>query len=113
MKKTSKFSRFFKCFWLTSRSVDQEWDKLLNLLIDKGEVTDISTYTITFDNKYEVWTSNHPFSSGHLYDYKGNSREIVSGCHCSRNTKIKLEDFYYNLRLDFSFQDEIARYSSM
>jgi hypothetical protein len=113
MKKTSKFSRFFKCFWLTSRPVDQEWDELLNLLIDKGEVTDISTHTITFDNKYEVWTSNHPFHSGHLYEYKGNLREIVSGCHCSKKTKIKLEDFYYNLRLDSSFQDEIARYSSM
>jgi hypothetical protein len=104
----------FKCFWLTSKSVDQEWDKLLNLLIDKGEVTDISPYTITFDNKYEVWISNHPFSSGHLYDYKGNSREIVSGCHCSRNTKIRLEDFYYALRSkEMNFEKEIERYSSM
>jgi hypothetical protein len=104
----------FKCFWLTSKSVDQEWDKLLNLLIDKGEVTDISPYTITFDNKYEVWTSNHPFSSGYLYDYKGNSREMVSGCHCSRNTKIRLEDFYYALRSkEMNFEKEIERYSSM
>jgi hypothetical protein len=117
MKKTSKFSRLFKCFWLESKPADEEWDKLLNLLIDKAEVTKIDDYTITFDNTYVVWTSNHPYASGNLYEYKGSRRDIKAGAssvyHCSKKTKIKLEDFYYNLRLDSSFQDEIARYSSM
>jgi hypothetical protein len=117
MKKTSKFARFFKFFWLESNPAHEEWDKLLNLLIDKAEVTKIDDYTITFDNTYVVWTSNHPFASGNLYEYKGLRRDIVTGCtskyHCSTTTKIKLEDFYYNLRLDSSFQEEIERYSSM
>jgi len=107
MKKTSKFSRFFKFMWLQHKPADEKWDKLLNLLIDKSKVTHMDDYTITFDNKFVVWISNHPFSSGKLYECKG--EHTSSRCHCSKKTKIKLEDFYYNLK----FQKEIEHYSSM
>jgi hypothetical protein len=117
MKKTSKFSRFFKCFWASRSKADPNWDALLNLLIDKGEVTEISDYTITFDNKYQVWTSNHPFSSGHLLRYKGGYMGIDghrSPHHCSKKTKIRLEDFYYDLmkKEEAPFVQDIAEYQA-
>lgn len=103
MKKTSKISRLFRFFWFESDAPNSTWDELLNLLMDKGEVTAVNEYTMTFNNKYIVWIENHPYSSGFLrrirnddgsisYIHSISEREF----HCKTSTKIRLEDFYYN-----------------
>lgn len=91
MKKTSKLSRLLKFLWLYQGEPNEEWDTLLNLLMDKAEVTHIDEFTITFDNKYKVWITNHPFASGHWYNSPAPSP------HCYKSTKIRLEDFVNNL----------------
>lgn len=91
MTKTSKLSRLFKFSWLYQGEPNEDWDTLLNLLMDKGEVTKIDEYAITFDNKYVVWIANHPCASGNWYNSPDKSP------HCHKNTKIRLEDFVNNL----------------
>jgi hypothetical protein len=93
MNRTSKLSRLFKFFWMSQAEPDETWDELLNLLIDKGTVTEVDNFTITFDDTFTVWTSNHPYASGILYMYKGKYTD--ERLHCSKATKIRLEDFYY------------------
>lgn len=69
---------------------------MLNLLMDKAEVTDQGNYTITFDGDYKVWIANHPFASGTLCDdSKGfaSSAESMTSMTCSIKTAIRLEDF--------------------
>jgi hypothetical protein len=91
MTKTSKLSRLFKFLWLYQGEPNKDWDTLLNLLMDKGKVTKIDEYTITFDSKYQVWICNHPYASGHWYNSPDKSP------HCHKSTKIRLEDFVNNL----------------
>lgn len=88
MKKTSKFSRLFKFLWIRKDKPCPVWDKKLNDLINDGKITQLDTYTITFDNKYIVWIENHTFSSGHLYKHPQ-----LPNLQCSRKTAIRLEDF--------------------
>ena len=92
MKRTNKLERFFKFFWLSSDNYDPVWDKLVNALIDKGEVIEVDTYTITFEEGYVVWIKNHPWCSGNSYHREGLK---VLNMGVSKETKIKLEDFYY------------------
>jgi hypothetical protein len=99
MTKTSKLSRLFKFFWLSQYEPNEVWDTLLNLLMDKGEVTKIDEYTITFDNKYTVWIANHPYSSGNWYNSPDKSP------HCHKSTRIRLEDFVNNLIEEISYRD--------
>ncbi len=94
MKHTSTLSRLFKFTWLSQESPDESWDELLNLLIDKATVTKVDYYTITFDDTFTVWIRNHPFASGSLYTYKNSI--LDNRLHCSKATKIRLEDFYYD-----------------
>jgi hypothetical protein len=107
MKRTSKLSRLFKFIWLSQAEPDEAWDELLNLLIDKGTVTEVDNYTITFDNAFTVWTSNHPYASGYLYMYKGKFTDERP--HCSKATKIRLEDFYYKYQADKAAQSYVAK----
>jgi hypothetical protein len=96
MERTSKLSRLFKFTWLSQAEPNETWDELLNILIDKGTVTKVDDYTITFDNTFTVLTSNHPYASGNLCMYKGKFKFITDErLHCSKATKIRLEDFYY------------------
>lgn len=94
MKKTNKRERFFKFLWLSGETPNVNWDALLNKLIDKGNVTHLNDYYVTFDDKYDVWITNHPYSSGRLY---ANKVGIKSQPHCSKKTKIRLEDFVNKL----------------
>lgn len=95
MVKTSKLSRLFKFCWLNNdKAPHKNWDILLNKLIDKGNVTHIDQYCVTFDDKYDVWIVNHPYSSGNLY---ANKVGIKSKPHCKMSTRIRLEDFVNNL----------------
>lgn len=94
MKKTSKFSRLFKFFWMRHEKPCPSWDKKLNELISKGIVTELDEYVITFENKYKVWIKNHTYFSGHLYDHQD-----LPELHCSKKTVIRLEDFV-NVYLD-------------
>ena len=99
MKKTSKLSRLFKCFWPIDDTIaySDKWDAKLNELIDKGNVTHKITYIVEFDGKYEVWLSNHPFSSGTWCGYVGDSIfPLHHRLRCSKATKIRLEDFITN-----------------
>lgn len=105
MTKTSKFERFFKFTWLTYNPTNKDWDALLNLLMEKGTVTNISEYTITFNDTFTVWIENHPYASGHLYGYKGSAITNKDHFHCSKATKIKLEDFVNSY---IQSQDEIS-----
>ena len=91
MTKTSKLSRLFKFIWLYKDEPNEDWDTLLNLLMDKGEVTKIDEYTITFDKKYKVWIENHPYASGSWHNKPEGSLQ------CHKSTKIRLEDFVNNL----------------
>jgi hypothetical protein len=77
---------------------DEAWDELLNILIDKGTVTKVGEFTITFDDTFAVWISNHPYASGSLYWYKGEYPD--EKLHCSKATRIRLEDFYYKYLAD-------------
>lgn len=96
MKKTSKLSRFFKFLWMESDDYPfcQEWDDLLNALIDKGKISAVGAYTATFNDKYVVWIENHPYASGQFYYVKENEKlaRPKSQLACSKATKIRLED---------------------
>ena len=105
MKRTSKLSRLFKFLWLSQDEPDETWDELLNLLINKGTVTYVDECTITFDSTFTVWTSNHPYASGNLFMYKGKFTDL----HCSKATKIRLEDFYYKYQADKAAQSYVAK----
>ena len=102
MKKTSKFSRLFKFCWMSMETPNKNWDILLNKLIDKGNVTDIDHYCVTFDDKYAVWITNHPYSSGNLHS---NKVGIKSTPHCKMSTRIRLEDFVNSLPVEPSKDD--------
>lgn len=99
MTKTSKLSRLFKFFWLSQDEPNEHWDTLLNLLMDKGKVTEIDEFTITFDSKYKVWIANHPYTSGNWYNSPDKSP------HCHKSTRIRLEDFVNNLIEEISYRD--------
>lgn len=86
MKKTSKLSRLFKFFWLFDGPPNKIWDAKLNELMDSGKITKWSSYTITFNDKIEVWIENHPYASGAMVS-------PLSNIHCSKKTKIRLEDY--------------------
>ena len=107
MEHTSKLSRLFKFTWSSQAEPDETWDELLNLLIDKGTVTKVDDFTITFDNTFTVWTTNHPFASGNLYMYKGEHPD--EKLHCSKATRIRLEDFYYKYQADKVSQSYVAK----
>jgi len=107
MKRTSKLSRLFKFLWLYQAEPDEQWDELLNLLIDKGTVTRVDNYTITFDNTFDVWITNHPYASGNLYRYK--DEYTNEKLHCSKATRIRLEDFYYKYLEDTKPQSYVAK----
>ncbi len=108
MKKTSKLSRLLRCFWLYDKEPNEEWDTLLNLLMDKAKVTDIGDYTITFDNKFTVWIANHPFASGSSYNSYSTER-----FHCTKATKIRLEDFVNDyLKKESSLAADIEFYKN-
>jgi hypothetical protein len=104
MTRTSKLSRLAKFTWLSAEEPNQAWDDMLNLLMDKGEVTEVTQYTITFNGKYRVWVENHPYASGSISKYCFDEMEkedrhfsFPSNYHCTKKTKIRLEDFFYNL----------------
>ena len=107
MNRTSKLSRLFKFFWMSQAEPDETWDELLNLLIDKGTVTKVDNFTITFDNTFTVWTTNHPVASGNLYMHKGEHPD--EKLHCSKATRIRLEDFYYKYQADKVSQSYVAK----
>jgi hypothetical protein len=107
MKHTSTISRLFKFLWLSQAEPNETWDELLNLLIDKGTVTKLDEHTITFDNIFTVWITNHPYASGNLYMYKGGY--TTEKLHCSKATKIRLEDFYYKYQADKAAQSYVAK----
>ena len=115
MKKTSKFERLFSFFWIreTKHPYSEKWDMLLRKLIKRGKVTYIDKYMITFDDKYSVWISNHPYASGELYmvDKKSEERLII----CSKKTTILLEDFVNSLphphKWDDAIQEGLDKYS--
>ena len=107
MNRTSKLSRLFKFFWLSQAEPDETWDELLNLLIDKGNVTKVDNYIITFDDTFTVWITNHPYASGNLYMYKGDLTN--EKLHCSKATKIRLEDFYYKYQAATKAQSYVAK----
>lgn len=107
MERTSKLSRLFKFTWLSSAEHDEAWDELLNLLIDKGTITEVDEYTITFDNTFTVWTSNHPYASGNLFMYKDEYTD--QSLHCSKATRIRLEDFYYKYLEDTKSQSYVEK----
>jgi hypothetical protein len=110
MKKTNKLERFFKFLWLGSEDrPNLDWDILLNKLIDKGNVTHIDDYCVTFDDKYSVWIANHPYASGHLHK---NKVGIKSKPHCSKKTKIRLEDFVNNLPSSDNDDDDVLMKSA-
>ena len=106
MKKTSKLSRLFKHAWLSHTQPNAEWDKMLNLLMDKGEVTKVTEFHIIFNDKYKVWIENHPYASGSInkccFDEMTKDNldlTLPNDYHCTKKTKIRLEDFYYNHQL--------------
>jgi hypothetical protein len=107
MERTSKLSRLFKFTWLSQAEPNETWDELLNFLIDKGTVTKVDNFTITFDDTFTVWTTNHPFASGNLYMYKGEYPD--EKLHCSKATKIRLEDFYYKYQAATKAQSYVEK----
>ena len=98
MKHTSKLSRLFKFLWLSAGEPNQEWDNMLNLLMDKGKVTNVTQYKITFNDKYQVWIENHPYASGSISKYCFDEMKkedpiddlLPSNYQCTKNTKIRL-----------------------
>lgn len=103
MKRTSFISRLFRFAWLQLDKPNLIWDRKLNLLLDRGNVTSVNWCSIVFEDKYEVWIENHPFASGGLINVLENgvaNRDKGLGLdsehyQCCKSTKIRLEDFYY------------------
>ncbi len=94
MNKTNWFDRLTRFFWLSMKAADKDWDKLLNSLLDKGEVTNASAgFWIEFEGKYKVWTANHPYASGALYITNTGAIGLQGCLHCTKSTRIRLEDF--------------------
>jgi len=118
MKKTSTLSRLFKFLWLSAEKPNQAWDNMLNLLMDKGEVTNITQCKITFNDKYQVWIENHPYASGSISKYcfdemtkEDLTHSLPAHYHCTKKTKIRLEDFFYNLKVYTDGSDIIAKHA--
>lgn len=109
MTTTSKLSRLLKFFWLNDdrHPFMKEWDELLQLLIKYGKITKLDNYTVTFDDKYTVWISNHPYASGHLYKLNGTS--VENQFNCSKNTRILLEDFINSKHSDEPIIQDIVK----
>ena len=98
MKHTSNVDRFFKKFWERASGsyyhYNEDWDTLLKILIEDGNVIDININSITFEyiHRYTVMTARHPYASGTLMaiddEFSKGPRVI-----CNTNTVILLEDF--------------------
>ena len=64
------FRRLIPKFWIQNYPTNDEWDKVLNELLDKadrGEVTVKLGFMTIFFNDKEVWAANWPYRFGHPY----------------------------------------------
>lgn len=57
-------------FRLYQHPFDEEWDRLLNEILDHGDCLSVGKYTATFwfnSNTYEVWINNRWYACAELY----------------------------------------------
>ena len=49
-------------YWLMNEPYNEDWDKVLNDLLDKHNFTEIDTYHATLGDA-RLWITNHPYAS--------------------------------------------------
>jgi len=58
---------FNPLFWIQNEPTSEEWDRVLNELLDKYGVTSVNQYTARVGN-LEIWVCNYPYSFGHTHN---------------------------------------------
>jgi hypothetical protein len=56
------------------RPYSQEWDAVLNLIMDEGEFIEVNNYCAEFllnETNYSIWSSNYPYGFGYAYHING------------------------------------------
>ncbi|MFV0575974.1 MAG: hypothetical protein ACK5NC_11270 [Vibrio sp.] len=75
MKLKEKIEIYFNyIFCGMQRKYYQEWDELLNEILDSGVTPVIGDHVITYEfngNEYSVWIANFPYAYGFLYRKNG------------------------------------------
>lgn len=105
MKRHSEVSRLFRRFWINIHETDPIWDSKLQDILKEGVVVEWNAYELSIqygDCIYDVWISNHPYGSGTchgVFSSETNQKirsKFTSTGGASMETRLKLEDFYYN-----------------
>jgi hypothetical protein len=60
---------FHPNWWYQQGSQSEEWDIMLNELMDEHDFTDIDTYTAKM-NGVTIWIANNPYASFHPYSFR-------------------------------------------
>ena len=69
------FYKLLPKYWYQNNPTDWEYDRVLNELLDtKPTITELTEYTITFNNAIKIWIGNFPNAYGDLY-YSSNVGE--------------------------------------
>lgn len=55
-------------YWGMNYRYDKSLDEIINTLLDKGEIVDISQYTCNISG-VTIWISNYPYAYGKLYGH--------------------------------------------
>ena len=83
------FYKLLPKYWYQNNPTDWEYDRVLNELLDtKPTITELTEYTITFNNAIKIWIGNFPNAYGGLYI---NNSEALIGNLPSVSTRLRLQ----------------------
>ena len=83
------FYKWLPQYWYQNYPTDWIYDRVLNELLDKKPIiTDMSEFTVTFNNITVIWIGNFPHAYGDLY-YSSNVGE--HGGLPSVSTRLRLQ----------------------
>lgn len=106
-------------------SFNAQWDRALRMLMDKGEVIELTHYTIEIALEginYRVWVNNKYYSYGHAYGKKIGDGEWIETPKCvqyrpSRSTMLKLslfeQDYKDTLHNEHYGNEDAKRYGAL
>lgn len=80
------FALTHPAFYLSVSTSTQKQDDLVNEIIDKDLIVEVSQYTAKLTDGSEIWIRNYPYGFGSVYDCS----PILDQCLPYRRTRKKL-----------------------
>lgn len=79
-----------------SYPVNEDWDMIVNLLLDSCKIIKFGNHTVTFEGGTEVWISNKWHAYGRPWDVNGFNDVLPSP-----TTAIRLDDTIKDLKKEY------------